>query len=159
MLNAGDGVGEHPTQSLLDIFTIRDEIGTVNGLTITMIGDLKHGRTVHSLARSVNSSSYFIRFTLFDNDNLGIPGWLCRLLTLYNVELRYVCPPGLGMPDHVVKYVSERGISQEKFTTLEDALPDTDVLYMTRIQKERFVNQEEYRQVGEQSAAVSKQWN
>ncbi|CAK9827158.1 CAD protein [Anthophora retusa] len=120
LLNAGDGVGEHPTQALLDIFTIRDEIGTVNGLTITMVGDLKHGRTVHSLA---------------------------RLLTLYNVELRYVCPPGLGMPDHVMKYVSERGIPQEKFTTLEDALPDTDVLYMTRIQKERFATQEEYRQV------------
>ena len=120
MLNAGDGVGEHPTQALLDIFTIRDEIGTVNGLTITMVGDLKHGRTVHSLA---------------------------RLLTLYNVELRYVCPHGLGMPDHVVKYVSERGIPQEKFSTLEDALPDTDVLYMTRIQKERFATQEEYRQV------------
>lgn len=52
LLNAGDGIGEHPTQALLDIFTIRDEIGTVNGLTITMVGDLKHGRTVHSLARS-----------------------------------------------------------------------------------------------------------
>ncbi|KOX80442.1 CAD protein [Melipona quadrifasciata] len=75
LVNAGDGVGEHPTQALLDIFTIRDEIGTVNGLTITMVGDLKHGRTVHSLS---------------------------RLLTLYNVELRYVCPPGLNMPDHVV---------------------------------------------------------
>jgi len=51
VLNAGDGIGEHPTQALLDIFTIRDEFGTVNGLTITMVGDLKHGRTVHSLAR------------------------------------------------------------------------------------------------------------
>lgn len=120
LVNAGDGVGEHPTQALLDIFTIRDEIGTVNGLTITMVGDLKHGRTVHSLA---------------------------RLLTLYNVELRYVCPPGLGMPDHVVNYVAERGIPQEKFSTLEAALPDTDVLYMTRIQRERFTTQEEYRQV------------
>jgi carbamoyl-phosphate synthase/aspartate carbamoyltransferase/dihydroorotase len=53
LVNAGDGVGEHPTQALLDVFTIREEIGTVNGLTITMVGDLKHGRTVHSLARSV----------------------------------------------------------------------------------------------------------
>ncbi|XP_060824118.1 CAD protein [Bombus pascuorum] len=120
LLNAGDGVGEHPTQALLDIFTIRDEIGTVNGLTITMVGDLKHGRTVHSLS---------------------------RLLTLYNVELRYVCPPGLGMPDHVMKYVYERGITQEQFSTLEDALPDTDVLYMTRIQRERFATQEEYNKV------------
>uniref|UniRef100_T1GJ79 Aspartate/ornithine carbamoyltransferase carbamoyl-P binding domain-containing protein n=1 Tax=Megaselia scalaris TaxID=36166 RepID=T1GJ79_MEGSC len=63
LINAGDGIGEHPTQALLDIFTIREEIGTVNGLTITMVGDLKHGRTVHSLA---------------------------RLLTLYNVTLQYV---------------------------------------------------------------------
>ncbi len=51
LINAGDGTGEHPTQALLDVFTIREEIGTVNGLTITMVGDLKHGRTVHSLAR------------------------------------------------------------------------------------------------------------
>ncbi|XP_076632293.1 carbamoyl-phosphate synthetase 2, aspartate transcarbamylase, and dihydroorotase rudimentary isoform X2 [Colletes latitarsis] len=120
MLNAGDGVGEHPTQALLDIFTIRDEIGTVNGLTITMVGDLKHGRTVHSLA---------------------------RLLTLYNVELRYVSPPGLCMPSHVVNYVSERGIPQERFFSLKDALPDTDVLYMTRIQKERFTSKKKYEQV------------
>lgn len=70
------------------------------------------------------------------------------MLTLYNVELRYVSPPGLGMPDHIVNYVAERQISQEKFSTLEDALPDTDVLYMTRIQRERFVTQEEYHQVG-----------
>ncbi|XP_012282439.1 CAD protein [Orussus abietinus] len=117
LLNAGDGVGEHPTQALLDIFTIREEIGTVNGLTITMVGDLKHGRTVHSLA---------------------------RLLTLYNVQLCYVNPPGLGMPDHVVNYVAERGISQEKFASLEDVLPNTDVLYMTRIQRERFATQDEY---------------
>ncbi|XP_011631287.1 CAD protein-like, partial [Pogonomyrmex barbatus] len=117
MLNAGDGVGEHPTQALLDIFSIRDEFGTVNGLTITMVGDLKHGRTVHSLA---------------------------RMLTLYNVELRYVSPPGLGMPDHIVNFVAERHIPQERFTTLEEVLPDTDVLYMTRIQRERFATQEEY---------------
>ncbi|KYQ55118.1 CAD protein [Trachymyrmex zeteki] len=117
ILNAGDGTGEHPTQALLDIFTIRDEFGTVNGLTITMVGDLKHGRTVHSLA---------------------------RLLTLYNVELRYVNPPGLDMPNHVVNYVAERGIPQERFSTLEEALPDTDVLYMTRIQNERFATQEQY---------------
>ncbi|XP_011866080.1 PREDICTED: CAD protein [Vollenhovia emeryi] len=117
ILNAGDGTGEHPTQALLDIFTIRDEFGTVNGLTITMVGDLKHGRTVHSLA---------------------------RLLTLYNVELRYVNPLGLEMPSHVTNYVAERGIPQERFETLEEALPDTDVLYMTRIQSERFATEEQY---------------
>ncbi|XP_011153146.1 CAD protein [Harpegnathos saltator] len=120
LVNAGDGIGEHPTQALLDIFTIRDEFGTVNGLTITMVGDLKNGRTVHSLA---------------------------RLLTLYNVELRYVCAPGLDMPDQVINYVAQRGIPQEKFATLEEALPETDVLYMTRIQRERFATQEEYNEV------------
>ncbi|KAF7990987.1 hypothetical protein HCN44_000792 [Aphidius gifuensis] len=120
MINAGDGVGEHPTQALLDIFTIREEIGTVNGLTITMVGDLKHGRTVHSLA---------------------------RLLTLYNVNLRYVSPKGLDMPDHVRHYVGQKGIDQKDYDRLEDVLPDTDVLYMTRIQRERFTSQEEYDKV------------
>lgn len=120
LINAGDGVGEHPTQALLDVFTIREEIGTVNGLTITMVGDLRHGRTVHSLA---------------------------RLLTLYNIQLRYVAPSGLGMPQHVVDFVKSKGIPQENYTSLEAALPDTDVLYVTRIQKERFSTQEEYEKV------------
>lgn len=86
LINAGDGVGEHPTQALLDIFTIRQEIGTVNSLVITMVGDLKNGRTVHSLA---------------------------RLLTLYDVQLQYVSPPELGMPKHIYDYVASKGISQK----------------------------------------------
>jgi len=114
VINAGDGTGEHPTQALLDIFMIREEIGTVNGLSITMVGDLKHGRTVHSLA---------------------------RMLTLYKISLRYVCPPGLEMPKSVCDFVSSKGIEQ-KYTSLEDALRDTDVLYVTRIQKERFASAE-----------------
>ncbi|KAL1498243.1 hypothetical protein ABEB36_009074 [Hypothenemus hampei] len=117
LINAGDGIGEHPSQALLDIFTIREEIGTVNGLVITLVGDLKNGRTVHSLA---------------------------RLLTLYNVHLRYVSPPNLKMPIHITKFVSEKGIYQQEFTSLEEVLPDTDVLYMTRIQRERFESSEEY---------------
>ncbi|XP_071964992.1 multifunctional protein CAD-like [Antedon mediterranea] len=117
VINAGDGVGEHPTQALLDVFIIREEIGTVNGLTITMVGDLKHGRTVHSLA---------------------------RLLTLYRVKLRYVSPKNLKMPEKVVEYVQDKGINQEEFSSLEAALPDTDVLYLTRIQRERFASVEEY---------------
>ncbi|EFA10197.1 multifunctional protein r [Tribolium castaneum] len=117
LINAGDGVGEHPSQALLDIFTIREEIGTVNGLTITLVGDLKNGRTVHSLA---------------------------RLLTLYNVQLRYVSPPSLKMPSHITSFVASKGIPQNEHSTLEEVLPDTDVLYMTRIQRERFSSQEEY---------------
>ncbi|KAF7258748.1 hypothetical protein EG68_04082 [Paragonimus skrjabini miyazakii] len=111
IISAGDGVGEHPTQALLDVFTIREEIGTVNGLTVTMVGDLANGRTVHSLA---------------------------RLLCLYNVKLRYVthCDE-LRMPEDVKQYVAARGIPQEEVPSLAAALPDTDVLYMTRVQAER----------------------
>ena len=99
-------------QALLDVFAIREEIGTVNGKCVTLVGDLKHGRTVHSLA---------------------------RLLTMYKVSLRYVSLTGLGMPDDVRDYVGRRGVPQEDFSCLEDALPETDVLYMTRIQRERYV--------------------
>ena len=120
MVNAGDGIGEHPTQALLDVFTIREEIGTVNGLTITLVGDLKNGRTVHSLT---------------------------RLLTHYEVQLRYVSPPNLKMPKHIVDFIATKNRPQEEFDTLEEALPDTDVLYMTRIQKERFESEEEYKEV------------
>lgn len=86
VINAGDGVGEHPTQALLDVFTIREEIGTVNTLTITIAGDLKHGRTVHSLA---------------------------RLLTLYVVNINYVSPKGLEMPKEVMDFVAKSGITQK----------------------------------------------
>lgn len=118
VINAGDGVGEHPTQALLDVFTIREELGTVNGMTITMVGDLKHGRTVHSLA---------------------------RLLTQYRITLRYVAPKNLSMPDEIIEFVASKGIKQEEFNSIEEALPETDVLYMTRIQKERFASEEEYK--------------
>lgn len=117
VINAGDGVGEHPTQALLDVFTIREELGTVNGMTITMVGDLKHGRTVHSLA---------------------------KLLTQYRITLRYVAPRNLHMPAEIVNYVASKGIKQEEFDSIEEALPETDVLYMTRIQKERFASEDEY---------------
>jgi len=122
LINAGDGVGEHPTQALLDVFTIREEIGTVNGITVTMVGDLKHGRTVHSLA---------------------------RLLTSYRVKLQYVSPPSLRMPDKVKEYVSSKDIQQTEFNSLEEALPSSDVLYMTRIQRERFADTEEYDKVND----------
>ncbi|XP_065831143.1 multifunctional protein CAD-like isoform X2 [Oscarella lobularis] len=120
LINAGDGTGEHPTQALLDVFTIREEHGTVNGTTVTMVGDLKHGRTVHSLA---------------------------KLLCLYRVQIRYVCPPSLCMPKDVTDYVDKHGISQVTYSSLAEALPETDVLYMTRIQKERFDSDVEYEKV------------
>jgi aspartate carbamoyltransferase len=122
VINAGDGVGEHPTQALLDTFTIFEElgVGVVDGLTITMLGDLKYGRTVHSLA---------------------------RLLSLYDIKLNYVSPEILRMPREVMDEVAARAIPQAEYDSLEDILPETDVLYVTRVQKERFENPEEYERV------------
>ena len=122
ILNAGDGVGEHPTQALLDLFTIFSELGEgeIDGMTVTMLGDLKYGRTVHSLA---------------------------RLLTLFDVKLNYVSPNILKMPAEVMEDVAEKGIPQAEYSSLEEILPETDVLYVTRIQKERFSDPTEYEQV------------
>jgi aspartate carbamoyltransferase len=120
VINAGDGPGEHPTQALLDAFTILEEMGTLDGLTVTMLGDLKYGRTVHSLA---------------------------KLLTLFDVKINYVSPEILRMPAGLVDEVGRAGISQVETTDLDSVLPDTDVLYVTRIQKERFENPEQYDQV------------
>jgi len=120
IINAGDGVGEHPTQALLDLFTIREELGRLEGLTVTMLGDLKYGRTVHSLA---------------------------RLLALYNVRLNFVAPESLSMPLALIEELQQRGVSQSQSSHLELVLPDTDVLYVTRVQKERFENLEAYEAV------------
>jgi aspartate carbamoyltransferase len=122
IINAGDGVGEHPTQALLDLFTIVEELGRVDGLTVTMLGDLKYGRTVHSLA---------------------------RLLSLFDVKLHYVAPEILKMPRDVIDQVSERGSAQQEHETLEGVLAETDVLYVTRVQKERFSDPGEYESVRE----------
>jgi carbamoyl-phosphate synthase/aspartate carbamoyltransferase/dihydroorotase len=122
VINAGDGTGEHPTQALLDTFTIFEELGAgqVDGMTVTMLGDLKYGRTVHSLA---------------------------RLLSLFNVKLNYVSPDILKMPKEVMDEVGEKGIAQAEFSTLEKVLPETDVLYVTRVQKERFEDPADYEKV------------
>lgn len=120
IINAGDGAGEHPTQALLDLFTIIEELGDVDGLTVTMLGDLKYGRTVHSLS---------------------------RLLSLYNVKLNYVAPDVVRMPSEIIDEISEEGLQQTEYATLDDCLPDTDVLYVTRIQKERFENMADYEKV------------
>ncbi|PWH11976.1 MAG: aspartate carbamoyltransferase [Anaerolineae bacterium] len=122
VINAGDGIGEHPTQALLDAFTIFEELGEgqIDGMTVTLLGDLKYGRTVHSLA---------------------------RLLSLYRVKLNYVSPEILRMPKEVMDEVAEKGIPQAEYTTLEQVLPETDVLYVTRVQKERFEDPAEYEKV------------
>jgi len=122
VINAGDGTGEHPTQALLDTFTIFEELGAgqVDGMTVTMLGDLKYGRTVHSLA---------------------------RLLSLFNVKINYVSPEILRLPKEVLDEVNEKGISQAEFNSLEEVLPETDVLYVTRVQKERFEDPADYEKV------------
>lgn len=119
VINAGDGAGEHPTQALLDIYTMRKEKGTVTGKTIALVGDLKHGRTAHSLA---------------------------KLLTLYqNVRLIYISADNLRMPKEVKDYVEKRGLEQLETDNLEEYLPKIDILYMTRLQKERLEEEvEEY---------------
>jgi len=120
VINAGDGIGEHPTQALLDLFTILEELGRLDGLTVTMLGDLKYGRTVHSLA---------------------------RLLSLYDVRLNYVSPEILRMPAELVAALKDEGIPQAEYTSLEPALKETDVLYVTRVQKERFDDAKSYESV------------
>lgn len=117
VINAGDGVGEHPTQALLDAFTIREELGQLDNLTVTMLGDLKYGRTVHSLS---------------------------RLLSLYHARLNYVSPEILRMPPEIIEELNERGIAQAEYNSLETILADTDVLYVTRVQKERFADLNDY---------------
>ncbi|KAJ3038549.1 hypothetical protein HDV00_000554 [Rhizophlyctis rosea] len=129
VINAGDGIGEHPTQAFLDTFTIREELGTVNNLTITMVGDLKNGRTVHSLV---------------------------KLLSQYDVKINYVSPPSLRMPDYIKAEAEKANIPQAEYDNLDDVLGETDVLYVTRIQKERFPTEEEYKAVKGSYVVTSK---
>lgn len=104
IINAGNGAGEHPTQALLDLYTIQQEQGRIDGLTITMMGDLKYGRTVHSLT---------------------------KLLRLYDVHLQFVAPEELQMPQ---QYLTP---GDTQHLDLDDVIESTDVLYVTRVQKER----------------------
>lgn len=117
IINAGDGAGEHPTQALLDLFTIRQELGEVNGLTVTLVGDLKHGRTVHSLS---------------------------QLLSGYDVTLNYVSPEILRMPEGIVSEIEATGTPQHEFRDLDEVIAGSDVVYVTRVQKERFADPDEY---------------
>ena len=120
LINAGDGVGEHPTQALLDLFTIREELGKLDGLTVTMVGDLKYGRTVHSLS---------------------------RLLTRYRAKLNYVSPDILRMPPEIIAELNEAGMRQREHRTWNAVLKSSDVIYITRVQKERFADETEYAKV------------
>lgn len=120
ILNAGDGAGQHPTQTLLDLFTIRKETGRLEGLTISLIGDLRYGRTVHSLA---------IALSKFGN------------------TINLVSPEGLEMPSEVVSYLRGKGLLGKACHSPEEVISGTDILYATRIQKERFPDLVEYERV------------
>jgi aspartate carbamoyltransferase catalytic subunit len=116
IINGGSGAEEHPTQALLDLYTIAKEKGKIDGLKIAFVGDLRYGRTVHSLAYA---------------------------LSLYNIELFLISPETLKMRREVLQTIKERIPVTEK-TSLEKIVPQVDVLYVTRIQKERFPDPAEY---------------
>ncbi|MEA3344725.1 MAG: aspartate carbamoyltransferase [Chloroflexota bacterium] len=120
VINAGDGSGEHPTQALLDIFTIREELGHIDELRVAMVGDLKYGRTVHSLA---------------------------RLLSMYDVEMSLVSPEILRLPLDQTNELRDRGIPVRETYDVADVISAADVLYVTRVQKERFTDLSQYEEV------------
>lgn len=120
VINAGDGAGQHPTQTLLDLFTIKQKKKGIAGKTITLVGDLKYGRTTHSLSYA---------------------------LALFGANLNFVSPPSLMMPKEIIEEVRGFGIEPRIHTSMDDVVGETDVLYVTRIQKERFPDPEEYNKV------------
>ena len=121
IVNAGDGTGEHPTQALLDFYTIQKEIGRVDNFKIALVGDLFNGRTIHSLIYLLSSA--------------------------HNVEVFLVSPKELKLPEKYKSFLKTRKIKFFESSNLESIPPKVDVLYMTRVQKERFSSQQLYEQV------------
>ncbi|WP_298941406.1 aspartate carbamoyltransferase [uncultured Psychromonas sp.] len=111
VINGGDGSNQHPTQTLLDLFTIYETQATLDNLNIAFVGDLKYGRTVHSLAQA---------------------------LSLFNCNFYFISPEALAMPDYILEELKERNINFSLHSSIEDVVDDLDILYMTRVQKERF---------------------
>jgi len=120
LINAGDGPNEHPTQTILDLYTIMKEKRTLEGLKVGFVGDLKYGRTVHSLATALRH---------------------------FNPEFYFISPPSLAMPKKYLRELDKKGIKYHEEENLFKVSKELDVLYVTRIQKERFVNPEEYAKV------------
>ncbi|MCD8548037.1 MAG: aspartate carbamoyltransferase [Aeromonadaceae bacterium] len=119
VINAGDGSNQHPTQTLLDLFTIFETQGRLDNLHLAFVGDLKYGRTVHSLAQA---------------------------LSLFGARFYFVAPDALAMPDYICEELEEKGIAYSVHDSLEEIMPQLDILYMTRVQKERF-EESEYRHI------------
>lgn len=120
IINAGDGTNQHPTQTLLDLYTIIETQGSLDNLEIAFVGDLKYGRTVHSLVIA-----------------------LCN----YNTTFHLVSPAELKLPSSVKMHIKEKNLSYYQYTDMEEVLPHADILYMTRIQRERFSDQLEYERI------------
>jgi aspartate carbamoyltransferase catalytic subunit len=120
IINAGDGAGQHPTQTMLDLFTIRKAKKKIEGNHVVVVGDLKYGRTVHSLSEA---------------------------LAMFGAELTFVAPPTLQMPKEHLRRIESMGLKPKITGDLEQAVKDADVLYVTRIQKERFPDPAEYQKV------------
>ncbi len=118
LINGGDGANQHPTQTLLDLYTIKKEFGGIDGLDIAIVGDLKYGRTVHSLTNALEN---------------------------YNVGLRFISPRELRMPRRVIAELRDKGVEVKETSRLKIA--DSDVIYVTRIQRERFPDPQEYERV------------
>lgn len=120
VINAGDGTGQHPTQALLDMYTIYKELGSLKNLVVAMVGDLKNGRTVHALV---------------------------ELLSLFHAKLYFVSPGLLRMPEEITSNLKEKGISIVETENMLEAANACDLVYMTRVQKERFSDLSEYERV------------
>ncbi len=120
IINAGDGSNQHPTQCMLDLYSIRKTQGTLENLEITLVGDLKYGRTVHSL---VEAMSHF------------------------NAKFNLVSPVELKLPRTVKQHIKDAHLEYEQFTELEEVIPHSDIIYMTRVQRERFPDPLEYEKV------------
>jgi len=120
VINAGDGAGQHPTQTLLDLFTIRREFKRIEEVKVALVGDLKYGRTAHSLAEA---------------------------LTMFGAEVTFVAPANLQMPRETVRQVEKLGGKPKLTSKLEEVIKEVDVLYITRIQKERFPDPAEYQKI------------
>lgn len=118
VINAGDGGHQHPTQTMTDLMTIRTRMGRLDNLTIGLCGDLKFGRTVHSLINAL------VRYP--------------------EVHFVFISPKELRVPDYITEMLDAKGIAYEECIKIEDAIQRLDILYMTRIQKERFFNEEDY---------------
>ncbi len=120
IVNAGDGANQHPSQTLLDLYSILKTQGTLDNLTITMVGDLKYGRTVHSLIMAMSH---------------------------FNPTFKFIAPDELKMPDEYKQFCNEHGIKYTELTELDGNFDDSDILYVTRVQKERFQDLLEYERV------------